>query len=221
MRVTCGILLILLLSAQALPQSLPEGSGGSPLRVRGEVIGGKKSVEKGDAVYDLRVRLEFVNAGRKPVILLRGAYGEGEWWPLNRMLARSTRDLADGKAFYAAGTSPGLSGSPSWEALRRSLDQPTPPGDLTQVIPPDGSYPYVVNTFVVVADGERLPDTVWLQLTFQMWPFSLERSAYGTYTFGERLRRRWAKSGTLLIDHVRTEPIRLDLRTIQVSGADL
>jgi len=174
------LLVVTILAGEALaihprPVSLSE----SPLRLQGKLINAKKTTAGVTDIFDLELELEFVNSGKKPIILLLGTYGKGEWWLLNTVLTREP--TGDKIVLYAGGVAPANSRSMSkWRRLRRQLDRQIPPKGLTHLLAPGGKFVYRMTTFVEVSGDDRkmLDRTLWLRVQLEMWPLNIE-SEYG------------------------------------------
>ena len=219
LRKSFPAVLVLLLPVSAFAS--PPWAGASPqdsLRLQGEVVKVAMQQEGQDRNYDIWLKLEFVNTGYQPVILPLGAYGEPpSWWVLDVNLSYSPGDTYP---FYIRPTSPANSrGLPSWKKLRRDLDKPTPPPNLTRIIPPGGTFVSYTKVFAQVTRWDKVaPDaTVWLTVGLEIWPFNIEDTPPeldGTpeeNEFGEHLRKKWYGTGELRLEPILSEPIRLDL----------
>lgn len=108
------------------------------LTLRGEVLRSELQRQGEENYYHLKLRLEFVNTGQEPIILLMGTYGEPKhWWVLDASLAYSVEEALAGKVFYGHPAGPANSSSlPSWRRLRRKLSTRVPPRSVTRIIKP-------------------------------------------------------------------------------------
>ena len=111
--------------------------------------------------------------------------------------------------------------------LRKILNRPDPPPDLTLVLQPGEAWRFEKVTYLGIdkKDGptvhgilwDEMKDLspVWLFVTFQMWPVIVE--LYDDKRFGEMLRKRWRRSGELWLDYLTSEPIALDFNNMKVA----
>lgn len=202
--------------------------GRRPLHLRGRVGGVRLARETASSiVFDVKLYLEFTNAGDRPAIILRR-----EFWLGAKTLARSPEDAAADKYLYTSSHWPSLTASPEWETLRQRLNEQFPPPDVTRVLAPGESLPYEAKVTLYIQkagsfDGTsqkweaiRQASPVWLQVTFEMWPIALEpRFDPDNPDFGKTLRRRWHPYGRLEIEHLTSEPMQLDLTTLALGSA--
>ena len=191
----------------------------TPLRVQGQVV--KVELSREDArsiVFNLRLRLELVNAGDRPIILLRHPI-----WLGALTLARSEEDARAYKYFYQSSAWPSVSGGPEWKALRQRLDQQNPPAELTRAVNPGTAFQYETDTVLYIEkqgnfdktsqpwDAIRLASPVWLQVSLEIWPVNVEPKVDpNNLEFGRMLQQRWCQFGHLQIERVTSEPIQLN-----------
>lgn len=221
---SCILLLALVLNAKAYSVAgsdmyirAEEQTGA--LCLRGEVL--KVELAREDVhsiVFDVKLKLEFVNTGNKPIILLLRPF-----WLGATSLARSPEDAAAYKYVYSSGHWPSVSTAPEWSELRQRLDQPSPPADLTRIIAPGESFPYEAGATLYIEKAGSLDRTsqrwdvirqtspLWLQVTLEMWPVNVEpRADPDRPEFGKKLQRRWQQFGALQLDRLTSEPMPLD-----------
>lgn len=189
--------------------------------LRGEVVEARLERSRQEDNYYLKLRLEFVNTGDKPVIILMGTYGSPKsWWILDRTLSYSADDALTGKVFFNRLTRPANSSSlPMWRQLRRKLNTKLPPRSLTRIIKPKERYVSYVSTLVTITPADKAPanSTVWLRVFLEMWPFNLNGapapslSRQHQETFAERLKRSWKKTGELRLEPLLSEPIPFEI----------
>lgn len=190
----------------------------TPLRVQGQVVKVELSREDSHSiVFNLRLRLKVVNAGDRPIILLRHPI-----WLGALTLARSQEDARAYKYIYQSSAWPSVSGGPEWKALRQRLDQESPPAELTQAVSPGSAFQYETDTVLYVEkrgnfdktsqswDAIRLASPVWLQVSLEIWPVNVEPKVDpNNLEFGRMLQQRWRQFGQLQIERVTSEPIQL------------
>jgi len=193
----------------------------TPLRVQGQVV--KIELSREDAhsiVFNLRLRLELVNAGDRPIILLRHPI-----WLGALTLSRSPEDARAYKYIYQSSAWPSVSNGPEWKALRQSLDQRNPPAELTQVVSPGNSFQYETDTVLYIEKGGnfdktsqpwdaiRLASPVSLRVSLEIWPVNVEPKVDpSNLEFGRMLQQRWRQFGQLQIERITSEPIQLNFR---------
>jgi hypothetical protein len=170
------------------------------------------------------LKLEFVNTGERPVILLINRS------PLcvGTTLTRSAGPALGDNILFDEYRGPSANTSPDWKVFRTTLDQPKPPAGLFQIIKPGESW--ATDSFVVLRPPIKLEryrvdrspvswqilkesSPVWLRLRCDVWPLNVERQpTSGELRFGRELQRRWKDFGELQLNSLVTEPIELDLR---------
>jgi hypothetical protein len=190
----------------------------TPLRLRGQVA--KVGLSREDAhsiVFDVTLRLELVNTGTQPVILLRHPF-----WLGASTLALSPEDARTYKYIYQSSAWPSVSRAPEWKVLRQSLDQRNPPADLTRAVGPGETFQYETDTVLYIEkpgsvdrtsqpwDAIRLASPVWLQVSLESWPVNVEPKVDPNHLeFGEMLQRRWQQFGQLQLKRLTSEPMQL------------
>lgn len=195
----------------------------TPLRVQGQVV--KVELSREDAhsiVFNLRLRLELLNVGDRPIILVRHPI-----WLGALTLARSQEDARAHKYMYQSSAWPSVSGGPEWKALRQRLDQPKPPPELTKAVTPSNAFQYETDTVLYIEkrgnfdktsqpwDAIRLASPVWLQVSLEIWPVNIEPKVDpNNLEFGTMLQQRWRQFGQLQIERVTSEPMQLNLLKI-------
>jgi hypothetical protein len=199
-----------------------------PLRLRVQVLGVEVeeiSPHTYVAPVNVKLRLEFLNVGRKPVILLT------DHAPLcpRAMLTRDAESASGGNLLFDQYAGPAdQSRSPEWTEFRKALDQQSPPSALVRILQPGERW--VTESFSVLRPPikfenyrvDRPPvswqilkeaSPVWLRLECDTWPRNVERPPLdGRFRLGSKLRKRWKRSGELQLDSVESEPVKLDLR---------
>lgn len=190
----------------------------TPIRLRGQVA--KVEFSREDAhsiIFNVKLRLELVNAGNRPVILLRHPF-----WLGALTLARSPEDAKGYKYIYQSSTWPSVSGAPEWKALRQSLDQRNPPSDLTRAVGSGETFQYETDSVLYIEkqgnfdktsqpwDVIRRSSPVWLQVSLEIWPVNVEPKVDPNHLeFGEMLQRRWQQFGQLQLERLTSEPMQL------------
>jgi hypothetical protein len=205
-----------------------EGKAKQPLCLRGKVSKVELIREnKHSIVFDMKLQLEFVNTSDKPVIIMQGSY-----WLGAKTLARSPEDAANYKYLYGSGHWASVSGAPEWRELRKRLDQPSPPPDLTRILAPNESLPYEADVTLYIEKAGSLDKTsqswdvikqaspVWLQVTLETWAINIEpRVDPNNLEFGKMLQQRWRQFGELQIERLTSEPMPLDFSTFTLNSA--
>lgn len=191
----------------------------TPLRVQGQIVKFEFSQEDAHGItFNLRLKLELVNAGDRPMILLRYPI-----WLGALTLARSQEDARTHKYIYLSTTWPSISRGPTWKALRQKLNQQHPPAELTQAVSPGNAFQYETDEVLYIEkrgsfdktsqpwDAIRLASPVWLQVSLEIWPVNVEPKIEPTnLEFGRMLQKRWRQFGQLQIERVISEPIQLN-----------
>ena len=220
-----------LLGANTLAQSL-SGQRSKPLTLRGRVESVEvKELDRSSALIEIKLKMEFVNVGVRPIILLRRE-------PLfpGGALAKKPEDFEEGNLLAADAGWPSNDISPEWASLRSNLDKPSPPADETRFLMPGESWP--VNTsvrLVVPTDPSRYTSSrkkeslstiqqlspVWLRVVCELWPWNVEplNVDRNQLKFGHELQERWRDLGLLWLHEIYSEPIMLDVRATTVRRA--
>lgn len=214
-----------LLAANASAQSASgQTSKGLTLRGRVESVG-VKQIDQSSALIDIKLKMELVNVGVRPIILL-------EREPLfpGGALARKPEDFEGGNLLAADAGWPSNDISPEWATLRSNLDKPSPPADETRLLMPGESR--LVETsvrLVVPTDPSKYMSSrkkeslatiqqlspVWLRVVCELWPWNVEplNADRNQLKFGHKLQERWKDIGLLWLEEIYSEPIMLDVRT--------
>jgi hypothetical protein len=214
-----------LLTANVETQSR-SGQGSKMLSLRGRVESVEiKEIDRSSALIDIKVKMEIVNIGVKPIIFLKRE-------PLfpGGALARSPGDFEAGTVLAADAGWPSNDISPEWATLRANLDKPSPPEDETRLLMPGESWPLETSVRLVVpTDPSKYTSSrkkeslatiqqlspVWLRVVCEVWPWNVEplTADRSNLTFGHKLQKRWKDAGLLWLDEIYSEPILLDVKT--------
>jgi len=190
-----------------------------------------KEIDRSSAVIDIKLKMDLVNTGVTPVILLRRE-------PLfpGGALARKPDDFRMGNVLAADAGWPSNDISPEWTTLRTNLDKPKPPADETRILMPNESWPIQTSVRLIVPIDPskytslssrkkeslatiRQLSPVWLRVVCEVWPWNVEplTADRNKLEFGHRLQRRWKDIALLWLDEIYSEPIMLDLKSIASS----
>ncbi len=210
----------------------PEPTG---LVLRGSVTSvGPKQESKDDVTFDVGLHLEFVNGGKKPIIILKpeatgyGHYGVFAVATPSPSYQGATRYLQSNSA------GPSCAGSaPEYDSARTAMDQPKPPEDRFWMIKPGESIAFPSNVQLRMhrtrTSRDAEGDITWpdiaeirdfrMEVTLRIWPTTwIEPSCGGSDNpvFGRKLRDQWSGFGTLELGEmgaISSEPIPLTLPT--------
>lgn len=183
------------------------------LRLTGRTT--KVQLQRGGArrLYLVTLSLELKNEGDKPAILFPGAKEENGWWLVSTQAARSTEALEKHDYVYFATLGQAYNAtSAKWVRLRKALDVPRPPAGLTVTVEPGKSLTFSRDVALELFEYDIPAEdsTLWVQLSFQLWPRNIETGS--TPVFGQRQQTRWAKYGSLQLDLISSEPIKIVLQ---------
>ena len=202
------------------------GQRSKMLSLRGRVESVEiKEVDWASALIDIKVKMELVNTGVKPIIFLKRE-------PLfpGGALAKKPDDFEIGTVLVADAGWPSNDISPEWATLRANLDKPSPPTDETRFLMPGESWPLETSVRLVVPTDsskytssrnkeslaviQQLP-RVWLRVVCEVWPTNVEplTTDRSDLEFGHKLRQRWKETGLLWLDEIYSEPIAMDVKT--------
>lgn len=173
----------------------------------------------------VKLKLELLNDGMKPVIFLK----EKALMLVGYALTKSPSEVSSDNQLAFSFTGPAVDTSQEWAIFRDSLNQPSPPSDKIHILMPgetwrfdDSVHVYLSteagnkSTFPKNASWEAVQElpTVWLRVIYQAWPLNLEpvSNDRAKLSFGRKLQKRWKDVGLLWLDGIRSEPITLDLR---------
>jgi hypothetical protein len=170
------------------------------------------------------LRLEYVNTGIEPVILLT----ERAPGCVGTTLTKSPGVAVGDNVLFDDYRGPSVDTSTEWEVLRNRLDREKPPVGLVQIIEP-GEH-WTTNSFVVLRPPikfkryrvDRPPiswsalrdsSPVWLRLNCDVWPNNVEVDPLSErIELGHKLQNRWRRFGHLQLRNLISEPMELDLR---------
>lgn len=227
-----GVLALTFVGASLLAQAAPSPQRESQsLSLHGQVNDVKIEEDgSGDVKVSMKLILEFVNNGSRPIILLRR---EPE---MPGLRIAKTPDVLNVQTIdndlYSSYGGASWDFSDKWSNLRKRLDKPEPPLDQTRILAPHDTWAFETDYwFHMSRNGtSSRVDTrgpmfttleeaspVWMQVTLVVWPFNLEpyeRSEELKYKFGHELQRRWQNKGVLWLDEVSSEPIPLNLHYV-------
>ncbi len=207
------------------------------LALRGKVVSVEiidYTASAASALIIVRLKLEIVNTGARPLILLKTP-------PLfvGAALGRkpedfSIEDLFSSKDLTYDYLGPAISKSPEWAVMRMRLDQPSPPLNLTRILKSGQSWRLKTTVAISVPTDlkrytfSRRKETlqallqaspVWIQALGETWPPDLWDTEKYKVGFGRELQQRWKDKGLLWIDGLRSEPMLLDLKKAKYSVA--
>lgn len=196
--------------------SPPDSPEDSSLVLRGHMAGFKIGQTPEGIHFTVEVDLSFVNAGKKPVVLLRPdaaeRFGDGDLWWNVWGIGVDQEAVEEGHYWRDQHGRPSNSRSfDMWKFLREALDQPYPPVDFVWVISPGDSTP-PHRTTIQFSSRELPASNLWLEMTLPVWPFNIEPA--DDNEFGQKLRRQWIANGVLELGQkcdFKSEPIELVL----------
>jgi hypothetical protein len=188
------------------------------LSLRGRVADVRLVEENNHSVrFKLKLALKFINNSNKGVILLRQDY-----WLGAETLAISPEATEAHKLIYSSSHWPSVYSARKWVELRKQLDKPSPPADLTRIIAPGESFDYETEAMLYIQkrgssnrinqiwEEIKLISPVWLQVTLETWAVNIEpRVDPQNPQFGKKLQQRWKKFGELQLERLASEPMPL------------
>lgn len=188
------------------------------LSLRGRIADIRLVEENNHSVrFKLNLALEFVNNSHKGIILLRQDY-----WLGAETLAISPEAAAEHKFIYSSSHWPSVYSAPNWIELRKKLDKPSPPTDLTRIIAPGESFAYETEAMLYIQkrgssnktnqiwEEIKLLSPTWLQVTLETWAVNIEpRVDPQNPQFGKELQQRWKQFGELYLERLASEPMPL------------
>jgi len=217
-----------LLAGSTLAQSA-SGQSTLALTLRGTVESVRvKEIDKSSALIEIKLKMELVNAGVIPIILLQRE-------PLfpGGALARKPEDFEVGNLLAGDAGWPANDVSAEWTTLRMKLDKPNPPAEETRLLKPGESWPLETSVRLVVpTDPKKYTSSrkkeslatiqqlspVWLRVVCEVWPWNVEplNADRNKLKFGHKLQKRWKDAGLLWLDEIYSEPIMMDVKTASV-----
>lgn len=222
------LVLVLCASAKAVGQKNYDG-----LVVRGNVVNVelvKSSTQLGVMEGQIKVNLEFHNAGEQAVIFMLPSKYRDYWQGMN--LARNEQDALSSKFFANYGVLESISTSDDYRVLAELLDSAEPPPDLTRVLQPGESWFYQTEVFAffnekpdrssshpnpVWDDVKSYASSLWMNVRLDVYPFNVENFKPD---LARKLQRRWRRTGKFWVEkkegrfnhiHFRSEPFPLDI----------
>jgi hypothetical protein len=201
-----------LLTVSAVAQGTPSQSS-KALTLRGKIESVQvKEIDQSSALVEIKLKMELVNAGVKPIILLQRE-------PLfpGGALARKPEDFEVGNLLAGDAGWPANDVSAEWATLRSKLDKPSPPADETRLLKPGESWPLETSVRLVVpTDPSKYTSSrkkeslstiqqlspVWLRVVCEVWPWNVEplNADRNQLKFGHKLQARWKDAGLLWLD---------------------
>jgi hypothetical protein len=206
-----------------------KGQGSKILTLRGRVESVQvKEIDRSSALIEIKLKMELVNTGRRPIILLQ----RNPLFP-GGALARKPEDFEAGDLLVSDAAWPSNDISAEWKTLRSTLDKPSPPSEETRLLMPGESRPLETSVRLVVpTDPSKYTSSrkkeslatiqqlspVWLRVVCEVWPWNVEplNADRNRLKFGHKLQQRWKGTGVLWLDEVYSEPIMIDVRTLSV-----
>lgn len=224
--ILCAISAALALLTANVEAQNASGQGSKMLSLRGRVESVEiKEIDRSSALIDIRVKMELVNTGVKPIIFLKRE-------PLfpGGALARKPGDFEAGTVLAADAGWPSNDISPEWATLRANLDKPSPPANETRFLMPGESWLLETSIRLVVpTDQSKYTSSrkkeslatiqqlspVWLRVVCEVWPWNVEplTADRSDLKFGHKLQQRWKDAGLLWLDEIYSEPIMMDVKT--------
>src|SRR5262249_3318233 len=151
-------LLTMLIAQQAMLEHSVSTKNRTDLLLRGKVNSIKIApVDRSSVVIIVDLKMELVNVGTRPIILLRD---EPEF--PGAVLAASPEDMSTDKFVASRYEGQSTSNAPEWGRLRDSLDKAAPPPEKTRVLNPGESWPLDASTrFVVPLTDSDVHHDIW------------------------------------------------------------
>src|SRR5271157_578777 len=230
---TLVILVVLFLPKVCHPQmqsnkSFPE----SPLILRGRaIVSGLRlsSVSKEDIDVLIELKLEWVNEGKEPAIVVVDSLPTFRHW----ILTRDSGPLTENNLVYEEFGGENLSEEAEWRRLRFQLDRPTPLKDKVRILAPGEKWAFELSgsmTFPIKFDAKAIPHppaiwetissleslrkipSLYLRVESQFWPVIIEKPEHhADRPFGHKLQKRWRAYGILQLEPIVSEPMPLKL----------
>ena len=193
------------------------------------------SIEKTDAsTYKLLALVNFklINNGREPVLFLKEIReSETPVYVGSEISAPGAERLVDdyfGESYNKK--------SPYWQEQKRNLDTPAPPSEQINILfpgqpmefertveihlPNDKSKTSYYPTRASLEDLKNISD-VNLRVTYQTWTGNLDMAEENgkLWSFGKELQKRWKDYGHLYLKNIISEPMQLDLGSLDTVAA--
>ncbi len=202
------------------------GQSSKGLTLRGKIESVQvKEINHSSALIDIKLKMELVNIGVKPIILLQRE-------PLfpGGALARKPEDFERGNLLAADAGWPSNDISAEWATLRSKLDKPSPPAEETRLLMAGESWPLETSVRLVVpTDPSKYTSArkkeslaiiqqlspVWLRVVCEVWPWNVEplTADRNQLKFGHKLQEQWKDVGFLWLDEIYSDPIMMDVKT--------
>jgi len=198
--------------------------GIKPLSLDGRVLKLEKLMEDASLIgFEAKLLLTFKNVGDKPIIIYNH-----KLWLGAVSLSCTVDDVYSYKFLLNDSAWPSVRGKKDRIELYNSLDQPTPPSNLTLILRPGLSWEYETVAILSIYKNGR-PDgsgkswdeikknsPLWLQVTLEMWPVNAEpKMNPNSPEFGLELRNRWKNFGNLWLDYLLSQPIKIDFGNLR------
>jgi hypothetical protein len=193
---------LLLLFACYNTPAQPEVPSG--LTLSGKVVNVRRLPDE-DRYVRMKVglNLEFVNSGTEPIILIRPWDARGYWHGASCL---STK-VDSVRCYFSDGGWQSLSAGEDERKLANDLDQPAPPPSFTRTLKPGESWEWFSEIQLSFEDNPKsykvpwqemktLGPTLWLRVSFELWPFNVE---VFKPDLAARLQKRWRRYGNMWI----------------------
>ena len=202
----------------------------SHVRVQAEIKSVKLDLSEANQLGFLaHAIIRIVNASTEPVLILADdpkllMRNQPHYGALS--LAKTEEDAFSCRYFYNHGAYPSVYRSAAWQKLRKELENDLPSAKYSRTIAPGSAWEFERDIHFGLSNDpmERLirgktsldlvreDPHVWFQVELLMWPDNLETDVLHPQ-FGMRLQKKWSRSGYLIIENLRTDPVPLDLPT--------
>ncbi len=225
-----SIILILFFFLPQLVNTQPEKANSQHgLVVTGNVRSITIEKIRSSTVIKLALKIQFQNTGSVPIIFWNQKSfprRAGDLINIKQVISRD-QSFAPSHILDESDMGPSVSGNPEWQQISKSLNQKTPPSNLTTTIAPNQVISYDA-TAVIVCNQKRtdsFPEHVtfeelqnvgdlWLRIYYEAWSSNLEANPRKSWNlkFGRALQKQWKMFGNLQLDDIYTEPIKVDLK---------
>lgn len=228
--VVCGLLMSVTASGQYLTEAAVRER--QLYRLTGTISSCHWVESRSPEVVRLTIDHELTNTSAGNLILWKrnmdDSYGEKPVF-LGKTIARTSDFDGTGIILDEFG-GPSNDYSDRWTILRKKLDKPSPPEDVTTILRPGDVWKFTSEVAILIGREEKVGSKptleyyksvspVWLKTKYELWSFNIDPRGNnrGTRT-ASKLKKRWASYGTLLMEYAISEPIELDFRKLNCDG---
>lgn len=232
MRMRCLFLvglLALFVGQVPVPIHAKEDKSSEGVILEAELKNAGLKQEGGETVLRLDLHMVLRNVGSRPILRIREAEPH---FRCGRLLKVGAASSEEDRCLFFNYFGESVNTSAEMKARRQALEQgAVPPTELIQIIQPGEQLEFDESFSFFIPNQKSISGSYckseWSEVqsqreilfsgTLENWSFNLESNPNRSENrFGKLLRKRWEKSGWLMLDPIWSKPIRIDLAALQL-----